>query len=90
MVNVLYGKQYRKSLQELITETPTIGNNVEQRIKWFRNNPLDTRLRNHSLHKKLKGKWAFSVTSDIRIIYKWVGVHTVRFLTIGKHKIVYR
>ena len=90
MVSILYGKKYRKNLQELIIEIPTIGSNVDQRVKWFRNNPPDTRLRNHSLHKKLEGKWAFSVTGDIRIIYKWVGTNTVRLLTIGRHKMVYR
>ncbi|KKU92239.1 MAG: hypothetical protein UY21_C0003G0015 [Microgenomates group bacterium GW2011_GWA1_48_10] len=37
----------------------------------------------------MKGKWAFSVTSDIRTIYIWVGKNTVSFLAIGSHKKVY-
>ncbi|OGG27543.1 hypothetical protein A3A64_02805 [Candidatus Gottesmanbacteria bacterium RIFCSPLOWO2_01_FULL_48_11] len=60
-----------------------------ERIRWFRKNPDDTRLRNHALHKKLAGKWAFSITGDIRIVYEWVGMSTVRLLAIGGHKMVY-
>ena len=37
----------------------------------------------------MKGKFAFSITNDIRIIYEWLGKNTVRFLAIGGHKKVY-
>lgn len=65
------------------------GSRVDARVHWFRNNPNDTRLRNHKLHKDLKGKWAFSVTGEIRIVYEWIGKTTVRFLAIGTHQDVY-
>ncbi|MBI5619826.1 hypothetical protein HY950_02595 [Candidatus Gottesmanbacteria bacterium] len=74
----------------MITQVPTIRKEVEQCIQWFRNNPSDTRLRNHALHKKLADKWAFSVTDDIRIVYERVGTNAVRFLAIGGHTMVYR
>jgi len=38
----------------------------------------------------MKGKWAFSVTDDIRIVYEWLGKTTVRFLAIGRHSKVYK
>lgn len=62
---------------------------VDQKIKLFQKNPHDTRLRNHALTKRMKGKFAFSITGDIRIIYVWLGKSTVRFLAIGGHKKVY-
>ncbi len=37
----------------------------------------------------MKGKFAFSITGDMRIIYEWLGKNTVRFLAIGGHKKVY-
>jgi mRNA-degrading endonuclease YafQ of YafQ-DinJ toxin-antitoxin module len=52
-------------------------------------NPDDTRLDRHPLTKKMGGKWAFSITDDIRIVYEWLGKNTVRFLAIGKHRKVY-
>jgi mRNA-degrading endonuclease YafQ of YafQ-DinJ toxin-antitoxin module len=38
----------------------------------------------------MKGKWAFSITDDIRIIYEWKDKNVVRFLAIGTHPEVYR
>jgi len=37
----------------------------------------------------MKGKFAFSITDDIRIVYEWLGKSTVRFLAIGEHEKVY-
>ena len=62
---------------------------VDQRVIWFTRNPEDTRLDNHLLKKPMVGKWAFSITDDIRIIYKWTNQTTVRFLAIGSHNKVY-
>jgi len=37
----------------------------------------------------MKGKWAFSITDDIRVIYKWTGKNEVCLLDIGGHLQVY-
>ncbi len=37
----------------------------------------------------MKGKWAFSITDDIRIVYEWKTKNVVRFLAIGGHEKVY-
>ncbi len=52
-------------------------------------NPNDTRLDNHQLTKRMEGKWAFSITDDIRIVYEWLGKNTARFLAIGGHSKIY-
>ncbi len=75
---------------ELCLENSDLEQIIDQRVKWFRRNPQDTRLANHSLTGKMEGKWAFSITDDIRIVYKWLGKTTVRFLVIGGHKRAYR
>jgi len=78
------------ALRALVKNTPSIMDEVDKSIQEFQNNPEDTRLLNHSLRKRMEGKYAFSVTHDIRIIYKWVGKSSVRFLDIGTHQQVYR
>ena len=62
---------------------------TNEKVKLFENNPHDTRLENHALRRRMKGKWAFSITNDIRIVYEWIGKGTVRFLAIGTHRQVY-
>ncbi len=62
---------------------------ILQREKLFMNKPNDSRLDNHALRKRMKGKFAFSITGDMRIIYEWLGKNTVRLLAIGGHKKVY-
>lgn len=76
-------------LNELISQDNSLEQVVVERIKWFQRNPQDTRLDNHLLTKKMAGKWAFSITDDIRIVYEWLTKTTVRFLAIGGHKKVY-
>lgn len=58
-------------------------------LKMFRSNTKDSRLYNHALRKRLKGKRAIAVTDDIRIIYERIGINTVRLIAIGTHKEVY-
>jgi len=88
-VRLIYSGIYYNDLKRLIVEDPNLRDKIEESILLFKNNPDDTRIRNHSLHKSMDGKWAFSITGDIRIVYVWVGKKTVRFLAIGGHEEVY-
>lgn len=89
MVSIKRTGDYEKMLEELVCTNEEMLDTVQSRVKIFQKNPEDTRVDNHPLHKGMKGKWAFSVTDDIRIVYRWVGKTTVRFLAIGRHGTVY-
>lgn len=90
MVKIEQSGTYAKRLEELCQVDPDIIEVVKRSVKLFRRNPNDTRLDSHPLHKKMEGKWAFSVTEDIRIVYEWLSDTTARFLTIGAHATVYQ
>ena len=90
MLKVQRHQGYIEDLANLLENDPELSKEVERRIEWFRKNKDDTRLDNHELDKKMKGNWAFSITGDIRIVYKWLGKKEVRFLAIGGHKKVYK
>ncbi len=81
--------RYDRMYRELLRRDPTMGKKVAERTILFHKNPKDTRLQTHALKKRMRGKYAFSVTNDIRIIFIWIGKSTVRFLAIGSHKTVY-
>ncbi len=89
MIRVDFDRNYYLYLEKLLQDQSELEYEIEQHIRWFRKNPDDTRLVNHPLIKHMSGRWAFSVTDDIRIVYLWTGKHAVRFLSIGRHAEVY-
>lgn len=89
MIRIKVTGAYSSMLDDLLQDNPNIQSWVDESVEQFQNSPDDTRLANHPLHKKMEGKWAFSVTDDIRIVYEWVGKSSVRFLAIGSHTPVY-
>lgn len=89
MVKVKRSGKFDIQLRELSLRDLELNKLIEKRVLLFMNNPGDTRLDNHPLTKRMSGKWAFSVTDDIRIVYEWLSKTTVRFKEIGTHKEVY-
>lgn len=89
MIKVKKAGGYTASLKKVLIENPQIRTLIEEREVIFIKKPKDSRLSNHALRKRMKGKFAFSITDDIRIIYEWIGKSTVRFLAIGTHHEVY-
>lgn len=89
MVRIKRSGKFDRMLDNLYLANEDLREVIRQRIKLFENNPNDTRLDNHPLRKRLAGKWAFSITGNIRIVYEWLGGNSVRFLAIGPHPGVY-
>lgn len=89
MVRIKFTGKYQKDLSKLLAEFPSIKAEIGRRVKLFASNVSDTRLDNHPLTKQMKGKFAFSIDDDVRIVYEWVGKSAVRFLAIGRHNKVY-
>ena len=89
MIRIDFNGRFRLMYEELVGKEIDFKQVIFHRIELFRKNPQDTRLDNHPLTKSLKGKYAFSIDDDIRIVYEWIGKSTVRFLGIGKHSKVY-
>lgn len=89
MIKTKLGGTFHASYELFVVNYPNLLGEVKKRVDWFKNNPEDTRLDNHILKGRMKGKFAFSVTGDIRIVYEWLGKNTVRFLAIGGHNRVY-
>lgn len=90
MIKIKPSGRFNLMYRDLVKNDPELLDLVADAIRVFEKNPDDTRLRNHALKKSMKGRWAFSITSDIRIVYRWVGKNVVRFLAIGPHRKVYK
>jgi mRNA-degrading endonuclease YafQ of YafQ-DinJ toxin-antitoxin module len=81
--------RYDQMYRELLRRDPCMAKTVTEKTLLFRKNSKDTRLHAHTLKKRMRGKYAFSVTDDIRIIFVRIGKSTARFLAIGSHEDVY-
>ena len=89
MIQIELNEDYIRDLKSLCQREPDLKEVVEKKANWFAKKPADERLENHPLGRDMAGLYAFRITGDIRIIYKWLGKNRVRFLAVGTHEEVY-
>jgi addiction module RelE/StbE family toxin len=58
-----------------------------RKIDIFLENPYFPSLKTHKLSGKLKDCWSFSVSHNLRIMFRFGGGKTVEFIDIGSHQI---
>jgi mRNA-degrading endonuclease YafQ of YafQ-DinJ toxin-antitoxin module len=76
--------RFKKSFKKL---PPKIQRKTISRIKLFKENPFDPRLRTHPLSGKEKECWSFWIDYRYRIKFIFVDENEVLFLDIGTHNI---
>lgn len=87
--NVLYAQKFLKNFRQRIASNSKLAKKFNLRVKQFINNPRYPLLRDHQLTGKKTGMRAFSVTGDIRVIYREISQNLIIFLDIGSHNQVY-
>ena len=86
-MQIRFHKTFKKHFDKL---SLPVKNKAFAAIKKFSKNPHDASLKNHPLLGKLEGARAFSVTGDVRIIFKEYEKYIlVIMLDIGTHNQVY-
>jgi mRNA-degrading endonuclease YafQ of YafQ-DinJ toxin-antitoxin module len=76
--------RFKKSFRRL---PPKIQRKAISRIKLFKGNPFDPRLKTHPLSGKEKECWAFWIDYRYRIKFIFLNGDEVLFLDIGTHDI---
>jgi len=89
MISTDFSAEFNFDYKSLIKTSPDLKELILTKIVQFCRNFEDERLNNHALRKPMEGKWSFSITNDVRIVYLWTGKNNVRFLAIGGHGKVY-
>lgn len=64
-----------------------IQNQLKKRDQWFRKNAFDPRLRTHKLKGSLQKYWAYSLTPQYRVLFRFVKDDEVLYYDIGTHSI---
>ncbi len=89
-MTIKYQKNFQKHLEQRVFPYKNLKAKFEQRLQAFLKNPHNPNplLRDHPLTGSLKTFRSFSVTGDIRVIYR-IEHDTIRFYDVGSHNQVY-
>lgn len=79
---------FRRDAKKLLQKNPSLKGRYADLLAKLSNDPFDPALHTHSLAGKLKGKYACSLTYELRVVFKVYG-DIVHLLDIGSHDEVY-
>lgn len=85
---IRYHKRFLKHFQQRILSNLSLDRKYRNRLQLFVSDSRQALLNDHALHGDMEGYRSFSVTGDIRVIYKIEG-ESITFYDIGTHNQVY-
>lgn len=80
-----YPKSFAKKAKKLINAHPALKNKLTETLFKLSNDIFEPSLQTHALKGRLEGKYACSLTHDLRIIFK-VTSDTIHLINIGTHE----
>lgn len=86
---IIYYRQFKKHFKKRILPDISLVKRFDERIKLFISDRVNPILADHPLGGDYKGYRSFSITGDIRVIYKFTN-SSVIFIDVGTHNQVYR
>lgn len=89
MITVNFHKSFLKSYGKRIKNDQKLKLQAINRVELFKTDRSNSILKDHQLTGEKQGLRAFSITGDIRIVYRLVSDNFVEFLDIGSHNQVY-
>ena len=87
---IKYLPTFVKHYKKRIAPYYSLKKKFAERVKLFAENKDNPILRNHPLSGDLQNYYAFSITGDIRVVYKYEAKETALFYDIGSHNQLYR
>ncbi|MGH9857537.1 MAG: type II toxin-antitoxin system RelE/ParE family toxin [Acidobacteriota bacterium] len=89
-MTITYHSTFKKHYKKRIAQNPSLTKHFTRRISLFLTDITHPSLRNHPLSGDLKGYYSFSITGDIRVIYRFESERVVQFYDVGTHNQVYK
>jgi len=86
---VTYHPKFKKQLKSRLGDKPKIRIKFYKRLELFVEDVQNPLLKNHHLTGSMREFWAFSVTGDIRVIYRKLSEDEAELFDIGSHNQVY-
>lgn len=89
MIKIVWDQGFKRIYQKKIKNNADLRRKFWAATELFSKTPFDRRLRTHKLSGKLEDLWAFSVTYDCRVIFKFLNGDEILLVDIGGHDEVY-
>jgi len=89
MIEVVWDEKFVKSLKKWGKKHSDMMSRFEKSLSLFTENPFHPSLKTHSLTGNLKGYWAFSITYEYRLIFRFLSEDKALLIDIGTHDEVY-
>jgi len=87
-MQIKYHRQFSKNFKKRIASKSNLVAQFQSRLDLFIENPNNSVLKDHKLTGKLSTYRAFSITGDVRVVYKIVD-NDLWLYDIGTHNQVY-
>ena len=87
-MNVQFHRDFIKIYKKRVGSNKKLDTKFKERAAIFSRNPENPVLKDHSLRGKRSNCRAFSITGDIRVVYR-IENNTAYFIDIGSHNQVY-
>ena len=89
MIKITWDQGFKRIYKKKVKNNIELKKKFWDSIETFSKNPFNPKLKTHKLTGKLKGLWAFSITYDYRVIFKFLNEDKVLLIDIGGHDEVY-
>ncbi|MCD6570701.1 MAG: type II toxin-antitoxin system mRNA interferase toxin, RelE/StbE family [Deltaproteobacteria bacterium] len=88
-MNVVWDEGFKRSYRKKVKNNEKLKEKFWRALDVFIEAPFTSQLKTHKLSGRLEGLWAFSISNDQRVIFKFLDKDKVLFIDIGSHDEVY-
>ena len=89
LIRITWDQGFRRVYRKKIKNDADLKQRFWKAMELFSRSPFHQSLRTHRLSGKLEGLWAFSVTYDCRVVFKFLNGNEVLLVDVGGHQEVY-
>ena len=89
MIKISWDQGFKRIYRKKVKNDADLKVRFWNAMEIFTKDPFQSRLRTHKLTGKLEGLWAFSVSYDCRVIFKYLSKTEILLIDIGGHDEVY-
>mgnify|MGYP001434092190 FL=1 len=89
MIKISWDQGFRRAYRKQVRNDTELKNRFWDAMEMFAKDPFHPRMRTHKLTGRLDGLWAFSVSFDCRVIFKFLSKTEILLIDIGGHDEVY-